>query len=154
MQSLNTLVQQGKVLYLGISNAPAWVVTKANAYARQYGLRPFSIYQGRYSASARDLEREILPMCRDEGMAIHAFGIMGHGQFKSTEAIDQGSRMSSPLTRTGREEQVSKVLDAVAKRRGVPITSVSMAYILQKVGDILDNSKIKEKLILSTRLPI
>lgn len=80
MQSLNTLVQQGKVLYLGISDTPAWVVTKANAYAREYGLRPFSVYQGRYSAMMRDLERDIIPMARDEGMAIHPWGVLGSGK--------------------------------------------------------------------------
>lgn len=133
MQSLNVLVQQGKVLYLGISNTPAWVVAKANAYARQHGLRPFSIYQARYSPSVRDLEREILPLCRDEGMAVHAYGILGHGQFKAADKRDEGSRARMPHIQTGREEQVSAVLEGVAKRRGVPITSVSLAYIMQKV---------------------
>lgn len=79
MQSLNTLITQGKVLYLGISDTPAWVVVKANAYAREHGLRPFSIYQGRYSALMRDLERDIIPMCRDEGMAVHPWGVLGSG---------------------------------------------------------------------------
>lgn len=79
MQSLNTLVNQGKVLYLGISDTPAWVVAKCNAYAREHGLRPFSVYQGRFSAQARDLERDVIPMCRDEGMAIHAWGTLGSG---------------------------------------------------------------------------
>lgn len=81
MQSLNILVQQRKVLYLGISDTPAWVVVKANAYAREHGLRQFSIYQGRYSALMRDLERDVIPMCRDEGMAIHPFGVLGSGMF-------------------------------------------------------------------------
>ena len=63
MQSLNTLVQQGKVLYLGISDTPAWVVSKANEYARQKGLRQFSVYQGKWSAESRDFERDIIPMC-------------------------------------------------------------------------------------------
>jgi aryl-alcohol dehydrogenase-like predicted oxidoreductase len=80
MQSLNTLVQQRKVLYLGISDTPAWVVMKANCYARDHGLRPFSVYQGRWSALLRDLEREIVPMCRDQGMAIHPWGVMGNGR--------------------------------------------------------------------------
>lgn len=84
MQSLNTLVGQGKVLYLGISDTPAWVVAKANAYAREHGLRPFSVYQGRYSAMMRDLERDIIPMCRDEGMAIHAWGVLGSGTSMSS----------------------------------------------------------------------
>lgn len=81
MQSLNALVHAGKVLYLGVSNWPAWLVVKANAYARQHGLRPFSIYQGRYSATARDQERDIFPMCLDEGMAVHPWGVMGSGAY-------------------------------------------------------------------------
>ena len=79
MQSLNTLVQQGKVLYLGISDTPAWLVVSANCYAREHGLRPFSVYQGRFGAHARDMEREIIPMCKAEGMAIQAWGVIGNG---------------------------------------------------------------------------
>lgn len=79
MQSLNTLVQQRKVLYLGISDTPAWMVVKANCYAREHGLRPFSVYQGPLSAQVRDMERDIIPMCQDEGMAIQPFGVMGSG---------------------------------------------------------------------------
>lgn len=69
MQSLNHLVVQGKVLYLGVSDTPAWVVSKANQYARDHGLRQFCVYQGRWSAASRDFEREIIPMCRDEGVS-------------------------------------------------------------------------------------
>lgn len=47
MHHLNDLAVSGKVLYLGISDAPAWVAAKANEYARQTGLRPFSVYQGK-----------------------------------------------------------------------------------------------------------
>lgn len=133
MQSLNALVLQGKVLYLGISDAPAWLVTKANAYARQHGLRPFSVYQGRYSAQQRDLEREIIPMCREEGMAIQAFGVMGGGYFKPPGNEDSGSRRMPPAMLIGREQQVSKVLDNVAQRHNVPLTSVALAYAMQKV---------------------
>lgn len=69
MQSLNHLVAEGKVLYLGVSDAPAWVVSKANEYARNHGLRQFSIYQGRWSAASREFEREIIPMARAEGVS-------------------------------------------------------------------------------------
>lgn len=73
MQSLNHLVVQGKVLYLGVSDTPAWVVSKANQYARDHGLRQFCVYQGRWSAASRDFEREIIPMCRDEGVSVCLF---------------------------------------------------------------------------------
>jgi aryl-alcohol dehydrogenase-like predicted oxidoreductase len=138
MHSLNTLINQGKVLYLGISDAPAWMVTKANMYARQNGLRPFSVYQGRYSAQERDLEREVIPMCKEEGMALMPFGVLGGGLFKSPDSgPEQGGRNVPPPLRVGREEAISKVLDAVAKRHNVPITSVALAYALQKVSPAL-----------------
>ena len=64
IQSLNQLVQSGKVLYLGVSDTPAWVVAQGQMYARAHGLAEFVIYQGRWNAISRDLEREIIPMCR------------------------------------------------------------------------------------------
>ena len=51
MRSLNTLADQGKILYLGVSDTPAWIVAKANQYALDHGLRPFVVYQGRWSAA-------------------------------------------------------------------------------------------------------
>jgi aryl-alcohol dehydrogenase-like predicted oxidoreductase len=88
MQSLDHLVKAGKVLYLGASDTPAWVVTKANQYARDHGLRQFSVYQGLYNAARRDAEREILPMLRDEGMAFVPWGVLGGGKFKTKEQIE------------------------------------------------------------------
>jgi aryl-alcohol dehydrogenase-like predicted oxidoreductase len=70
MRSLNALADQGKVLYLGVSDTPAWVVSKANQHARDHGLRRFVVYQGRWSASNRDFERDIIPRrhgCRPLG---------------------------------------------------------------------------------------
>lgn len=133
MQSLNNLVAQGKVLYLGVSNTPAWVVVKANAYARQHGLRPFSVYQGAYSAQTRDMEREIIPMCADEGMAILAFRVLGGGYFKTPGSVPEEKGRNAAFTKVGREERVSAVLDKVGARRGVPLTSVALAYAMQKV---------------------
>ncbi|KAK0902268.1 hypothetical protein LTR91_019080 [Friedmanniomyces endolithicus] len=77
MTSLNSLADRGKVLYLGISDTPAWLVSKANQYARDHGLRPFIVYQGRWSAALRDFERDIIPMCEAEGMGIAPWGVFG-----------------------------------------------------------------------------
>ena len=67
MNSLHNLVTQGKVLYLGVSDTPAWVVSKANNYAKMSGKTQFVIYQGEWSVLCRDVERDILPMCREFG---------------------------------------------------------------------------------------
>ena len=68
MDSLHILVEQGKVLYLGISDTPAYIVAAANTYAKAHGKTQFSIYQGRWNIMLRDMEREIIPMCRHFGM--------------------------------------------------------------------------------------
>ena len=67
MNGLHNLVAAGKVLYLGVSDTPAWVVAKANTYARLTGKAPFVIYQGAWNVLQRDMEREIIPLCRAQG---------------------------------------------------------------------------------------
>lgn len=71
MRSLHNLVVQGKVLYLGVSDTPAWVVAKANQYARDNALTPFVIYQGAWNVLERSFERDIIPMARAEGAFVH-----------------------------------------------------------------------------------
>ncbi|WAO95786.1 Aldo-ket-red domain-containing protein [Fusarium falciforme] len=131
MQSLNHLVSSGKVLYLGISDTPAWIVVKCNEYARQHGLRQFSVYQGRWSAADRDFERDIIPMCRAEGMGLAPWGTLGRGLFKPKDQIKVGGR-NMPSMNNGRESLVSEKLEQIANAKGVPITSVALAYVLHK----------------------
>lgn len=136
MQSLNHLVAAGKVLYLGISDTPAWVVSKANEYARCNGLRQFSVYQGRWSAAARDFEREIIPMCRAEGMGLAPWGALGGGMFKTEEQRkkqkEQKEGRSQALEPSEAQIKVSRALEAVAKRKGTIITGVAQAYVSAK----------------------
>lgn len=130
MQSLNHLVQSGQVLYLGISDTPAWVVSRANEYARNHGLRPFSVYQGRWSAADRDFEREIIPMCRAEGMGIAPWGSLGGGAFKTEEQRkSQEGRQREP---TDSQVKISRVLETVANRKHTALTSVALAYVMHK----------------------
>ena len=51
----------------GVSDTPAWVVSKANQYARDHAMTPFVIYQGAWNVMERSFEREIIPMARSEG---------------------------------------------------------------------------------------
>jgi aryl-alcohol dehydrogenase-like predicted oxidoreductase len=136
MHSLNDLVVSGKVLYLGISDTPAWVVAKANQYARDHGLRQFVVYQGLWNASIRDMERDIVPMCRDEGMGLLPYGTLGQGRFQTEEVFKEREqnnpgRKSKPFN--DHDKKVSKVLETVAKEKDTTITSVALAYIRQKV---------------------
>lgn len=124
MRSLNTLADQGKILYLGVSDTPAWIVSKANQYARDHGLRPFVVYQGRWSASNRDFEREIIPMCEAEGLGLAPWGALGGGNYKTEEQRRSGEgRKSWEAPET--DIAVSKVLETIAKEKETLITSVA-----------------------------
>jgi len=132
MQSLNHVVQQGKVLYLGVSDTPAWVVSKANEYARNHGLRQFSVYQGRWSAADRDFEREIIPMAREEGMALAPWGALGGGSFTTEEKRKNEEKGRNFRPPTEQQIKISKVLEEVAKKHNTAITSVALAYVMHK----------------------
>lgn len=133
MQSLNVLVQQGKVLYLGVSDTPAWVVSKANQYARDHALRQFVVYQGRWSAADRDFERDIIPMCAAEGMGMAPWNALGGGNFKTKaqrEAMgEEGRKMFPP---GDKQFKVTEALEAVANRHKTAVTSIALAYVQQK----------------------
>ncbi|KAF9465835.1 NADP-dependent oxidoreductase domain-containing protein [Collybia nuda] len=140
MRSLHTLILARKVLYLGVSDSPAWVVAKANQYARDHGLTPFCIYQGKWNVMERDFEREIIPMARNEGLALAPFGVVAGGRFR-TDAEEEARaksgeyrRMGPGFERTEKEKKVSKALEKFANEVGTKhITTVAIAYLLHKV---------------------
>ncbi|KAK4986184.1 hypothetical protein LTR50_005476 [Elasticomyces elasticus] len=135
MQSLDVMVKAGKVLYLGISDTPAWIVSKANEYARNHGMRQFSVYQGRWSASQRDFERDIIPMCEAEGMGLAPWGALGGGNFKSDEQrkSTEGRQMRGP---SENDIKISKKLEEIANKKNTQITSVALAYVMHKVPNV------------------
>jgi aryl-alcohol dehydrogenase-like predicted oxidoreductase len=137
MHTLDDLVKARKVIYLGISDTPAWIVTKMNCYARQHGLRQFSVYQGRWSAAERDFEREIIPMSIDEGMALAPWGALGGGYFKPREQQGKDGGRNAEMMKTGKEDKVNIVLEKVAEAKGLGrnakgMTSVALAYVMHK----------------------
>ncbi|OAP57141.1 hypothetical protein AYL99_07878 [Fonsecaea erecta] len=135
MRSLDDVVKQGKVLYLGISNWPAWLVIKANDYARQHCLTPFVVYEGLWNVVARDIERDIVPMCKAEGMAITVWEAMGAGKFKSKdEKAQKGGRPEYDLSGKGLDayERATVALERVAKRKGTNAVGIALRYITLK----------------------
>ncbi|KAF2152389.1 norsolorinic acid reductase [Myriangium duriaei CBS 260.36] len=134
MQSLNVLVSQGLVLYLGISDAPAWIVSKANQYARDHGLRQFVVYQGKWSAGDRDFERDILPMAQAEGMALAPWSALGGGKFKTKESRE--AKDGRQVEHTEKDIKISEALEKVAKKKGTLITSVALAYVMHKSPNV------------------
>ena len=140
MNGLHNLVVQGKVLYLGVSDTPAWIVSKANTYARLTGKTPFVIYQGAWSIMQRDFERDILPMAIAEGMALAPWNVLAAGKIRTDaeeqRRIESGEKGRSTLgdwKRTENERKVCAELEKVAAQVGAKhITSVAIAWIMQK----------------------
>jgi aryl-alcohol dehydrogenase-like predicted oxidoreductase len=89
VRALDDQVSLGKVLYVGISDSPAWVVAQANTLADLRGWSPFVALQIPYSVADRQAERELLPMAAAFGLAVVAWGVLGHGVLsgKPTEQL-------------------------------------------------------------------
>ncbi|KAL4935436.1 hypothetical protein BDV06DRAFT_234317 [Aspergillus oleicola] len=144
MDSLHVLVQQGKVLYLGISDTPAWIVSTANTYARAHGKTPFSIYQGRWNIMHRDFEREIIPMALHFGMALAPWDVLGGGRFQTAKVLESRRQNGEGLRtmlggpeQTSDEVKVSEALAKVAAEHGIEsVTAIALAYVLQKVPNV------------------
>jgi aryl-alcohol dehydrogenase-like predicted oxidoreductase len=143
MDSLHILVEQGKVMYLGISDSPAWVVSAANTYARAHGKTPFSIYQGRWNVMRRDFERDILPMARHFGMALAPWDVLGGGHFQTAKQVEErkktgeGLRNTMGAEQTEEERRISEALATVAAEHGIEsVTTIALAYVLCKAPNV------------------
>ncbi|KAK8069104.1 NADP-dependent oxidoreductase domain-containing protein [Apiospora phragmitis] len=147
MDSLHILVEQGKVLYLGVSDTPAWVVSAANTYAVAHGKTPFSIYQGRWNIMRRDMERDIIPMARTFGMALaprtkqtYSWDVLGGGKFQTKAELERRKNAGEGLRaiynqgeQTEEEAKMSAALAKVAEEHGTEsVTAIALAYVRAK----------------------
>ncbi|KAJ5791008.1 uncharacterized protein N7518_008019 [Penicillium psychrosexuale] len=143
MDALHILVEQGKVMYLGISDSPAWVVSAANTYARAHGKTPFSIYQGRWNVMRRDFERDIIPMARHFGMALAPWDVLGSGHFQTAKQLEERKKAGEGLRsmmggeQTEEEKHISEALAVVAAEHGIEsVTAIALAYVLCKAPNV------------------
>lgn len=144
MDALHILVQQGKVLYLGISDTPAWIVSAANTYAIANGKTPFSIYQGRWSVMLRDMERDVIPMARHFGMALAPWDVLGGGKFQTKKALEERKSKGEGLRsimgsgeQTELEVKISEALAKVAEEHGIEsVTAIALAYVMAKAPNV------------------
>ncbi|QHS74379.1 putative aryl-alcohol dehydrogenase SPAR_J03310 [Saccharomyces paradoxus] len=151
MDSLHILVQQGKVLYLGVSDTPAWVVSAANYYATSQGKTPFSIYQGKWNVLNRDFERDIIPMARHFGMALAPWDVMGGGKFQSRKAMEERKKNGEGLRtfvggpeQTDVEVRISEALAKVAEEHGTEsVAAIAIAYVRSKAKNNVEALSIK-----------
>jgi aryl-alcohol dehydrogenase-like predicted oxidoreductase len=141
LRALDDLVRAGKVLYLGCSNYAAYRLMRSLWLARTEHWTPFVSLQAQYSLLVRDLEREHVPLCRDEGLGILPWSPLAGGfltgKFERGKAPPTGTRLGEKADRFARydHERGWKILDAVravAAETGATPAAVSLAWLLTR----------------------
>jgi aryl-alcohol dehydrogenase-like predicted oxidoreductase len=139
MCAMHDVVRAGKVLYVGISDTPAWVVSQANTLADLRGWTPFVGLQIPYSLIERAPERDLLPMAHALDVAVTTWGALGGGvltgKYKKDQPHPKGNRLSETGTwgqksLTERNLNIASVVDRVAKDLGKTASQVAIAWVL------------------------
>jgi aryl-alcohol dehydrogenase-like predicted oxidoreductase len=156
VRALDDVVRSGKARYVGFSNLPAWLASKALTFARENGLSRFQSAQVYYSIAGRDIEREIAPMCQAEGVAILPWsplaGGLLSGKFDPDKKGPADARRASfdfPPVNRERLPRVLSALRTVADASNVSVARVALAWQLTKpfVTSIILGAKKKEQLV-------
>ncbi|KIT16607.1 aldo/keto reductase [Jannaschia aquimarina] len=139
LEALDLLVRRGDVRYLGLSNWAAWQVVRAVGITEARRLAPIVSLQAYYSLAGRDLEREIAPMLRSEGIGLMVWSPLAggflSGKFRQgAEGEGRRAEFDFPPVDKKRAYGIVDVLDAVAARRGCTVPQAALAWLLhQKV---------------------
>jgi aryl-alcohol dehydrogenase-like predicted oxidoreductase len=139
LRALDTLVQHGKVRYIGVSNWNAWRIMKALGISEQKNLTKIDTLQAYYSIAGRDLEREIVPLLEDQKAGLLVWsplaGGLLSGKFTRDNQKPEGSRRSSfdfPIVDKERTWRILDVMIPIAKERQVSPAAVALSWVLSK----------------------
>lgn len=144
LDALNDVVRAGKVLYLGASSMHAWQFMKALGLQRQNGWAPFVAMQNHYNLLYREEEREMLPLCRSEGVGVIPWSPLARGLLAGTRA--RPSQASETSTARAGADQVARrlygetdfdIVDRVrevAQRLNLPMAQVAFAWVATRPG--------------------
>jgi aryl-alcohol dehydrogenase-like predicted oxidoreductase len=139
LHALDTLVQQGKVRYIGCSNWQAWKIAKALCIAEFRGLARFDTLQAYYSIAGRDLEREIVPLLESEKVGLLVWsplaGGLLSGKFSRSNQKPANSRRTEydfPLVDKERTWKILDVMAPIGKAHGCSPARLSLAWLLAK----------------------
>ncbi len=141
MRGLDDLVRQGKVCYVGISDAPAWVVAHANTLADLRGWSRFVGLQIQWSLCERTVERELVPMARAFDIGITPWGPLHAGVLtgKYTRGEGPGDSKRAAFNKrrlTDRNLEIARTVDAVADELGASSAQVAVAWLRHQGADV------------------
>src|SRR5437762_9343625 len=138
LRALDDLVRAGKVRYIGCSNLAAWQVMKALAVSREQRLERFRCTQSYYSLAGRELEREIIPLLKDQGLGLLVWSPLAGGFLSgkfTRETKETNARRSSfdfPPIDKDKAYAMVDVMQTVAAAHGVSVAQVALAWVLSR----------------------
>ena len=137
LRALDAVVQSGKVRYIGCSNFAAWQLMKALGISERLNLSRFDSVQPRYNLFDRQIERELLPLCEDEGIGVIPYSPLGGGLLTGKYQRGNTPAAASRYILFGRESQITEpVLDGLdalaglAREKGVTMAQLALAWVL------------------------
>ncbi len=138
MRGFDDLVRSGKILYAGISDAPAWVVSRAQMLAELRNWTAFAGLQIEYSLIERTVERDLLPMARELGIAVTPWGPLAGGLLtgKYTAGNTDPKRIQNPTLDARRNAIIASVQE-VAQETGRTTAQVALNWVRQQRGTIV-----------------
>ncbi|TQI94499.1 aryl-alcohol dehydrogenase-like predicted oxidoreductase [Amycolatopsis cihanbeyliensis] len=140
MRALDDAVCAGKILHIGISDTPAWVVARANTLAQWRDRTPFAGLQVPYNLLKRDIERELLPMAEAFGLSVTTWAPLARGVLSGAADAPAGAPGPSrfdPATLTARERAAAGAVRTVADELGAHPAQVAIAWTRGKSAAIL-----------------
>jgi aryl-alcohol dehydrogenase-like predicted oxidoreductase len=142
VEAFDALVRSGRVLYVGITDMPAWQFAKAYYHQRHHGLVRFVSVQNHYNPLWREDERELIPLCRAEGIGLLPYSPMARG-YLCGRARRAGARMTpraqsddyaQKLYGRPSDDAVADAVEAIASARGVAPGQIALAWTLSRPG--------------------
>ncbi len=139
LDGLNRVVKEGKARYIGISNCFAWQLANANALAEKESWAKFISVQGHYNLIFREEEREMVPYCQEESIALTPYSALAAGRLsrkpgETSERLEKDAYAKFKYNATAKQDGI--IIDRVAElaeKRGVTMTEISLAWLLTKV---------------------
>jgi 1-deoxyxylulose-5-phosphate synthase len=140
MEALHDVVKAGKALYIGASSMYAWEFAKAQHVAESHGWTKFASMQNHYNLVYREEEREMIPLCRDQGVGIIPWSPLARGFLAGNRgpnkegetARSKSDAFAHSMYYQEQDFRVVEAVTAVAEARGVKPAQVALAWMLQK----------------------
>lgn len=143
MEGLHNVVKSGKARAIGISNCFAWQLAKANYFAKANNLTEFVSMQGHYNLIAREEEREMIPFCKSENIALTPYSALAGGRLSKhkgeiSKRLLEDSYAKFKYDKTAETDQliINRVAE-LAQKYNVSMTEISLAWLLTKVTSLV-----------------